>query len=246
MPQPNNSSPYPNQPPFGGGYPNQGMYPPQGQVPYPSNPGYPSQSQSGFAAHNQQPYPNNAPYPPQSSIPFGAGFPPIPNQANAYPPMQPQANAYQPMPPTQSGSMYPPPSQQCYPPSQPGFQSNYPPTQSTSMPNYPPAQSNYPAPSSTNNVYPSITQHPPSSNQTSFAPQGYPSLQNSGFQPPSAHISATNMAACFSEMQSHRRETKSKVCLSEIYLGQWNFVCQIQGNSYNQRSYNIQKKILPV
>lgn len=213
MPQPNNSSPYPNQgqPPFGGGYPNQGMYPSQQQVPYPPNPGYPSQS--GYPA--QPPYPNSAPYPQQPSMPFGAGFPPMPPS---------QANAYPSMPPNQPGSVYPP-SQQGYPPSQSGFQPSYPPMQSASMPCYPPAtQSVYPPPSSTNNMYPSQTQHPPTSNQTSFAPQGYPSLQNSGFQPPSEHISATNMAACFSEMQSHTRETKSKVCLQR-FIWDSGFLC---------------------
>ncbi|KAG4076004.1 hypothetical protein HA402_003830 [Bradysia odoriphaga] len=206
------------------------MYPNHQQAPYPSNPGYPTQS--GYSS--QPPYPNSAPYPQQSSMPFGAGFPPMPpsqgnsypsmppSQANSYPPMPPtQDNSYPPMPPSQANS-YPtlppahhggayPPSQQSYPPSQPGFQSNYPPAQSTAMPSYPSAsQSIYPTPSSTNNVYPSQTQYPPPSNQ-SFAPsQGYPSLQNSGFQAPSQHIAATHMAACFSEMQSHKRENHSK------------------------------------
>lgn len=235
MPQPNNSAPYPNQ----GGYPNQGMYPSQQQAQYPPNPGYPNQV--GFCA--QPSYPNNAPYShQQSSIPFGAGFPQLPpSQANTYSSSMPAPSSQQFYPPAQPGFQsnyntsqtpampsYPPqtPAMPSYPP-QTNAMSSYPP-QTHAMSNYPPqtpampnyqSQSVYQTPSSTHNAYPSHTQYP--SNQTSFASsQGYPALPNSGYQQPSQHISATNMAACFSEMQSHNRHhTKSKVCLRQIYFG---------------------------
>lgn len=219
MPQPNNSSPYPNypnqgQPPFGSGFPN------QQPTPYPPNPGYPAQS--GYPS--QAPYPGSTPYPQQSAV-----FPQLPSSANSYPSQH--GGAYP--PPSQPGfqSNYPPAQSSAMPsyPPQSGIQSNYPPSQSTAMPGYSPM---YPTPSSTNNVYPSQAQYPPQSNHSIAPPQAYPSLQSSGS---SQHAAVKNVAACFSEMRGHKPETRSKVCLYKDLLGIiWIFLCVEFANSSNK------------